>query len=361
MDIRKHISAANKIFEKNHPVASLQSAYIDNGKCTVGTLLIQYEFPVPITGRGCIDWPDLKLVLSAGLSSGEIHILPNEVEGEVILRSDTSVITLPATTGDDYPLIKTNISMTLAHSHVSGYDMAQAIKYVDTYVDKESGPRPLNGVRLEKGHILACDSYVLFTKDASDGLMHFVNITIPPKVVAALPAVPVISLRTEKEDEKGDILHGVFSADDMHIVFRSVDGIYPDVSSSVYTPDHYLYLNREMAAAGLGRLAVILKDNPYVTLLIDNVEGTVKMKAESKEPNKKGEIDLGKVVFPRTSHILDVPSVFTLHFNQESLAAALAANPTELRLGWSPNRKSVYINNLLVMPAHKPEDTEAID
>lgn len=388
MKIEKHISAANKAFKKNHSIASLQNAYINNGMCTVGDLNVQYSFPIKIKGQGCIDWLDLRAVLKAGLTHGEIYIKEGEAIGIAKLYCNTTLLELEAQMHADYPLIVPG-ELEKARAFPCNL-LLTALKFA-TPVDADFGLVPLNGVNLSEGRVTGCNGAVVYQRETHQPIS---EITLDPKAVAMLQPCGHVTIEVEKmadEDiailremvadmkqtgehsfevtikdppaEESDVeavekeihqpkwvgpRHSVLKMEDAVIIARNVDNRYPNAAAVFFVPVEEVSLNRRMINAALERLAPVLNDTSYVTLSIKGYKA--KLSAESENPDKFAEVDLGEVI---------TVADFERQFRAEYLALAMSTDRDEFLLSWTfDKKKPVYVNGNLLYAAWESVDDE---
>lgn len=391
MKIEKHISAANKAFVKNHSIASLQSAYIANGMCTVGDLNVQYSFPIKIKGQGCIDWMDLRAALKAGLTHGDIIIKEGEVVGVAKLYLNTTLIELEAQTHTDYPLITLG-ELEKPRAFPCNL-LITALKFATPF-DKDIGMVPLNGVNLSEARVTGCNGAVIYQRETHQPN---IELTLDPKAVAMLQPCGHVTIEVEKmevdedvailkemvadmkqvgetsfevtlkdtpeetEDDDSGLIekeihepkwvgprHSVLKVEDAVIVARNIDNRYPNAAAVFFLPHEEVSLNRRMMNAALERLAPILNDTSTVKLTIQGYKA--KLSAESESPDKYAEVDLGEVI---------TIGDFEREFRAENLALAMSTDRDEFLLAWSLIReKPVYVNGNLLYAMWESVDDE---
>lgn len=345
MNIAKHISAANKAFNKKHPIASLRSARISDGMCTVGDLFTQYSFPIKIKGQGCIDWLDLRAVLKAGLTHGEILIEDNgAVTGTAILYCNTTRIELEASMIDDYPVI--NYGSMYPPRAFSCNILLTALKFA-TPPDPEAGWVPLNGVNLAEARITATNGSVIYQRDTHVPL---IKLTLNPKAVSMLQPCGQVTIEEEYLHEHTELpapnseegkqnpwtgpMHSIMRMEDAVIVSRNIDNQYPNAAQLFFDPMEKVNLNRRMVDAALERLAPILNDTSVVTLSIAGYRASLSATAES--PDKHASVDLGEVITQKDFH---------RDFRAENLALAMITDLDEFQLAWTYTKNSLVTVN----------------
>lgn len=364
MKIAKHISAANKLFNKKHDIAALTTAYIANGLCTVGDLFAQYTFPVKIKGKGCIDWIDLRAVLKAGLTSGYIDVKEGEVEGTARLWCNTTELTLSANSTDGYPLIEPG---PLKKAVAFPCNLLLTANKFTNPLDPDMGIVPLNGIYLHDGYVTSTNGAIIYRQETHQPV---IDVIIPNKVISLLQPCGHVTIQVEEPEitsaQQADLSdpipevpldpvrgkHSVLKMEDAVIVAKNIEGTFPEVRGYFFHTAEEISLNRRMINAGLERLASILNDTSVVRLEI--VEGQATLSAESENPDKSAEVDLGTV-----QHFGN----FVGYFNADNLALAMSTDTDEFLLGLGFNTeskiKSVYVNgNILYQISDYTGDSE---
>lgn len=350
MNFTKHISAANKLFDRKNPIAALQSALINEGICTVGNIYAQYSFPVPVKGVGCIDWLDFREILKAGLTEGRVEILPGDIEGDATLWCDTSEIHMVASDPTAYPVIQDNFD--LVKYSVPAAAVTTALRFVDSEVSKDTGLRPLNCVRIERGKVIGTNGHVVFVDYLANPANTYLEISLDPKVVATLPTIGTLQIIISPKDGNGFSKHFQITSDtnDAVIVARNVEGQYPDVGPVMYTPEYQGVLTKKHIENALNKLRGIFQDEGFITIsLVDSTETIdVILSAEDKEGRKYAKINCGAV---RGNNYCEI-EVFP-----EYLEAAMTLNPHEVHLAWGDKSKPFYVNGALVTRANIAQES----
>lgn len=356
MKVLKHISAANKVFMRKHPIAAYHSAHIKDGMCTVGHTNIQYSFPVKIKGEGCVNWLDLREALRAGVTSGHFEIPEGEVAGFVKLQLNTTSITLEANSTDGYPLIP----LADRDLEIRGYILPNSlIRTAASFADPniaadDASPRPLTGIQFKGGYIAATNGSAAFRAETTHRHLECI---LDSRVAALLQPCGHSTITLEQvpadfilnKEAPEPVLHCLIKVEDAEIRSKLLQGQYPDIHAVFGKPYFETALNRKMVDVALLRLAPILTDTSVVTLACRT--GDVVMSASSDTPEKFAAVEIG------TS---PAPYDWKLEFDVDHLKLAMSTDEDEFLFGIDMNYPDrCYVNGNLLMAMSMR--TESID
>ncbi len=334
MIIKKHISAANKLWEKKPENHALTSAYISGGLCRVGNQHSQYIFPVKIKGEGCIDWPELRSALKAGVTGGNI-IMDNNETGFAFLDCNTTEIVLPVTAPHGYPVLEAGELMPAV---VLPSNM---LLTAHKFISNDKGRNPFNSISFSDGFISASNGYNIYRKPTH---LQLLKVMLDARAVSCIQPCGQVTIHVEQTKE-----HSMLMFEDAFIITKNIEGDHLDYAAIQFDPTYTVHLNRRMLNVAMERVAPVLEGSTN-TVTLQITDGKATLSAEDEVSNKKAVVDLGII----TENVPDLRRDVYI----QTLELGLITNPDECTIAWADNKKraAVYLNGNIMLGVYESVD-----